>query len=183
MKIGFVTDLKMLWASHIVRCSDGRWGKKILEWRPHMGRRSVRRPPGRLRGVVGCRWHQTGQTGNQLGRPVFSSGQQQANLMMIMLKNHCEDTCMFWKWYCQDTLGKTGQRRLDIERSGRLWGGDLYSTVGQPNAKVYDIYKLHWMLLVDYSPSCQTDKRSISQLWKDYKLIMLSVIENLHAFH
>ena len=37
----------------------------------------------RLRGVVGCSWHLTGHTGNQLGRPVFSSGQQQADMMMM----------------------------------------------------------------------------------------------------
>ena len=37
----------------------------------------------RLRGVVGCRWHPTGHTGNQLGRPMFSSRQYQADMMMV----------------------------------------------------------------------------------------------------
>jgi hypothetical protein len=32
-------------AGHIVRRTDGRWGGKVLEWRPRTGRRSVGRPP------------------------------------------------------------------------------------------------------------------------------------------
>ena len=39
----------------------------------------------RLRGVVGCRWHRTGYAGNKLGRPLFSSGQQRADMMMMMM--------------------------------------------------------------------------------------------------
>ena len=31
----------------------------------------------------GCRWHRTGHAGNQLGKPMFSSGQQQADMMMM----------------------------------------------------------------------------------------------------
>ena len=35
-------------------------------------------------GVVECRRHRTGHAGNQLGRPMFSIGQQQADMMMTM---------------------------------------------------------------------------------------------------
>ena len=35
----------------------------------------------RLRGVVGCRWYRTGHAGNQSGRPMFSSGQQQTDMI------------------------------------------------------------------------------------------------------
>ena len=37
-------------------------------------------------GIVGFRWHQAGHAGNQLGRPMFSSGQQQADMMTIMMQ-------------------------------------------------------------------------------------------------
>jgi hypothetical protein len=42
-----IADLKWQWAGHIVRRTDGRWGEKVLEWRPCTGRRSVGRPPTR----------------------------------------------------------------------------------------------------------------------------------------
>ncbi|KPJ15638.1 hypothetical protein RR48_00791 [Papilio machaon] len=32
---------------HIDRRTDGRWGHKVLEWRPRTDRRSVDRPPAR----------------------------------------------------------------------------------------------------------------------------------------
>ena len=42
-----ICRLKWLWAGHIARRTDGRWGGKVLEWRPRTGRRSVGRPPTR----------------------------------------------------------------------------------------------------------------------------------------
>ncbi|CAH2217224.1 jg22441, partial [Pararge aegeria aegeria] len=35
-----VAKLKWQWAGHIARRTDGRWGLKVLEWRPRTGRRS-----------------------------------------------------------------------------------------------------------------------------------------------
>jgi hypothetical protein len=37
---------KWQWAGHISRRTN-RWGKRILEWRPHLGKRSVGRPQAR----------------------------------------------------------------------------------------------------------------------------------------
>jgi hypothetical protein len=52
-------------AGHIARRSDGRWGGKVLEWRPRSGRLSVGRPPIRwtddLVKVAGCRWMRAAQ--------------------------------------------------------------------------------------------------------------------------
>jgi hypothetical protein len=42
-----IADLKWQWAIHIDRRTDGRWGGKVVEWRPRTGRRSVSRPPTR----------------------------------------------------------------------------------------------------------------------------------------
>ena len=39
----------------------------------------------KLRGVVGCRWHRTSYVGNQFGRPMFYSRQQQADMMMMVM--------------------------------------------------------------------------------------------------
>ena len=39
-----ISNLKWQWAGHIARRTDNRWGKKVLEWRPRTGRRSVGRP-------------------------------------------------------------------------------------------------------------------------------------------
>ncbi|KAI8423093.1 hypothetical protein MSG28_014177 [Choristoneura fumiferana] len=36
---------KWKWAGHICRRFDGRWGKKLLEWRPRKGFRNVGRQP------------------------------------------------------------------------------------------------------------------------------------------
>ncbi|KAI8427201.1 hypothetical protein MSG28_014804 [Choristoneura fumiferana] len=44
---GKICKLKWQWAGHIARRTDNRWGRKVLEWRPRTGRRSVGRPPTR----------------------------------------------------------------------------------------------------------------------------------------
>ncbi|KAI8426600.1 hypothetical protein MSG28_005383 [Choristoneura fumiferana] len=36
-----IAKLKWQWAGHIARRTDGRWGQKVLEWRPRTGRRAV----------------------------------------------------------------------------------------------------------------------------------------------
>ncbi|KAI8431986.1 hypothetical protein MSG28_004515 [Choristoneura fumiferana] len=42
-----ISSLKWQWAGYIARRADGRWGRKVLEWRPRIGKRSVGRPPTR----------------------------------------------------------------------------------------------------------------------------------------
>ncbi|PZC72575.1 hypothetical protein B5X24_HaOG210906, partial [Helicoverpa armigera] len=39
-----ISKLKWQWAGHIARRADGRWGRKVLEWRPRTSKRSVGRP-------------------------------------------------------------------------------------------------------------------------------------------
>ncbi|CAH2239686.1 jg12462 [Pararge aegeria aegeria] len=55
-----VAKLKQQWAGHIARRTDGRWGLKVLAWRPHTGKRSLGRPPMRwtddIRRVAGSRF-------------------------------------------------------------------------------------------------------------------------------
>ena len=55
-----ISKLKWQWAGHIARRTDGRWGCKVLEWRPRTGKRSVGRPPTRwtddLVKTAGTRW-------------------------------------------------------------------------------------------------------------------------------
>jgi hypothetical protein len=50
---------------HIARRTDGRWGVKVIEWRPCTGRRSVGRPPTRwtddLVKVAGSSWMRAAQ--------------------------------------------------------------------------------------------------------------------------
>jgi hypothetical protein len=52
--------LKWQWAGHISRSIDYRWSKRVLEWRPRLGKRSVRRPQARgsddLRRTAGRSW-------------------------------------------------------------------------------------------------------------------------------
>ncbi|XP_052737833.1 putative uncharacterized transposon-derived protein F52C9.6 isoform X1 [Bicyclus anynana] len=60
-----VAKLKWQWAGHIVQRGDGRWGPKVLEWRPRTSKRSVGRPPTRwtddIKRVAGIRWMQMAQ--------------------------------------------------------------------------------------------------------------------------
>jgi hypothetical protein len=55
-----ISTLKWLCAGHISRRTDNRWGKRLLEWRPNLGKHSVRRPHSRwiddLRRMAGRRW-------------------------------------------------------------------------------------------------------------------------------
>lgn len=56
------SKLKWQWAGHIARRTDGRWSRKVLEWIPRIGKRSVGRPPARwtddLAKVAGVGWMQ-----------------------------------------------------------------------------------------------------------------------------
>jgi hypothetical protein len=39
-----ISMLKWQWAGHISRRTDNRWRKRVLEWRPCLGKRSIGRP-------------------------------------------------------------------------------------------------------------------------------------------
>ncbi|CAG9124695.1 unnamed protein product [Plutella xylostella] len=87
-----VSKLKCQWAGHIARRTDGRWSRRVLEWRPRTGKRSVRRPSTRWTddivksaGSTGCGPPPIGQGGNHWGRPMFSSGRPMAEMMMMMI--------------------------------------------------------------------------------------------------
>ena len=58
-------SLKWSWAGHVARYQDSRWTKKVIEWRPRSGRRSVGRPQMRwsddIRGCAGGGWMQCAQ--------------------------------------------------------------------------------------------------------------------------
>ncbi|CAH2238015.1 jg10338 [Pararge aegeria aegeria] len=60
-----VAKLKWQWTGYIARRTHGRWGLKVLEWRPRTGKRSIGRPPTRwtyeTRRVAGSRWRQAAQ--------------------------------------------------------------------------------------------------------------------------
>ena len=55
-----ISKLKWQWAGHISRRTDNRWGRRVLEWRPRLGKRSVGRPQARwdddLRKTAGRCW-------------------------------------------------------------------------------------------------------------------------------
>jgi hypothetical protein len=42
-----ISTLKWQWAGHISSRTDNRWGKRVLEWRLRLGKRSVGRPQAR----------------------------------------------------------------------------------------------------------------------------------------
>ena len=42
-----IRTLKWDWAGHVARMSDGRWTKRLLEWRQRLDKRSKERPPTR----------------------------------------------------------------------------------------------------------------------------------------
>jgi hypothetical protein len=55
-----ISMLKWQWAGHISRRTKNRWGKRVKEWRPRLGKRSVGRPQARasddLRRTAGRSW-------------------------------------------------------------------------------------------------------------------------------
>ncbi|CAH2237421.1 jg11276 [Pararge aegeria aegeria] len=60
-----VAKLNWQWAGHIARRTDGRWGLKVLEWRPRTGKRIAGQPPTMwtddIRRVAGSRCRQAAQ--------------------------------------------------------------------------------------------------------------------------
>ncbi|CAH2240682.1 jg25706 [Pararge aegeria aegeria] len=76
-----VAKLKWQWAGHIARRTDGRWGLKVLEWRPRTGKRSVGRPQTRWTakiseslGAAGGKRPRTVDCGTPYKRPMSNSG-------------------------------------------------------------------------------------------------------------
>ncbi|CAH2245003.1 jg6943 [Pararge aegeria aegeria] len=77
-----ISKLKWQWAGLVCRRTDGRWGRRVLEWRPRIGKRSVGRPPARwtddLKKVSGSGWNERRRRpvcgGALLERPMLSSG-------------------------------------------------------------------------------------------------------------
>ncbi|KAI8423563.1 hypothetical protein MSG28_012655 [Choristoneura fumiferana] len=88
---GRIAKLKWQLAGHIARRTDGRWGQKVLEWRPRTGRRAV---VGRLLTkwsddlvkIAGSRWTRKAEDRSEwraLGRPMSRSGRLSADMMMM----------------------------------------------------------------------------------------------------
>jgi hypothetical protein len=55
-----ISMLMWQWTGHISRRTDNRWGKRVLEWRPRLGKCSAGRPQARwsddLRRTAGRSW-------------------------------------------------------------------------------------------------------------------------------
>ncbi|RVE41080.1 hypothetical protein evm_014267 [Chilo suppressalis] len=64
-----ISKLKWQWAGHISRRTDGRWSRKVLEWRPRLGKRSVGRPETRwdddIRRLAGVGWMRVAENREQ----------------------------------------------------------------------------------------------------------------------
>ncbi|CAH2232920.1 jg12423 [Pararge aegeria aegeria] len=80
-----VAKLKWQWAGHIARRTDGRWGLKVLEWRPRTGKR---RWTDDIRRVAGSR---SGKRKLPTNRPMSSSGRQLVEVMMMMITCYLYD--------------------------------------------------------------------------------------------
>jgi hypothetical protein len=53
--------MKWQCAGHISRKTDNRWGKRVLEWRPRLGKRSVGRPQARWSDDLRGTWREIGE--------------------------------------------------------------------------------------------------------------------------
>ncbi|CAH2229220.1 jg2624 [Pararge aegeria aegeria] len=92
-----VAKLKWKWAGHIARRTDGRWGSKVLEWRPRTGKRSIGWPPtrwtddikrvARAPSEAGNKRPRTVDFGTLYKRPMSSSGLQLVEVMMMNLNS------------------------------------------------------------------------------------------------
>ena len=55
-----ISKLKWQWAGHVCRRTDERWSRRVLEWRPRLGKRCVGRPAARwsddMRKLAGVGW-------------------------------------------------------------------------------------------------------------------------------
>ena len=98
-----ISKLKWYWAGHISRRTDDRWGRRVLEWRPRIGKRKVGRPQARwnddLRKVAGGSWMRVAEdrvSGEQMERPMSSSG---------LLLADDDDERLLWTNY--ETVKKT----------------------------------------------------------------------------
>jgi hypothetical protein len=55
-----ISILKWQWAGHISRKTDKRWGERVLDWKPRLGKHSLGRPQARwsdnLRRIASRSW-------------------------------------------------------------------------------------------------------------------------------
>ncbi|CAH2241267.1 jg3328 [Pararge aegeria aegeria] len=66
----------------ITESTDGRWGPKVLEWRPPIGKRSP------MHQIAGSRWKQRPGTvdfGTPYNRPMSRSRRSSVEVMMMLI--------------------------------------------------------------------------------------------------
>jgi hypothetical protein len=73
-----ISMLNWQWAGHISRRTDNRWGKRVLEWRLRLSKRSVGRPQARWsdgsRRTAGGSWMRVAEDWRGLSPAVDCSG-------------------------------------------------------------------------------------------------------------
>jgi hypothetical protein len=91
-----ISMLKWQWAGHTTCRTDYRWAKRVLEWRPRLGKRSVGRPQARwsddLHRTAGRSWMRVAEY-RARWREVGEAYVQQWTVVMMMMM--MAPTC-FW---------------------------------------------------------------------------------------
>jgi hypothetical protein len=98
-----ISTLKWQWAGHISRRTDKRWGKRVLEWRPRLGKRSVERPQ--------ARW--SDNLRRTAGRSWMRVAEDRARWWDIGEVNVQQWTVVGW-WWWWSSFGKTWASRRNI---------------------------------------------------------------------
>lgn len=76
-----VRRLKWQWAGHIYCKTDDSWSKRVLDWKPRLGKRSMKRSLATWRDNLRkrCEKQQTGLRGKSWERSTCSSGLERAD--------------------------------------------------------------------------------------------------------
>ncbi|KAI8426807.1 hypothetical protein MSG28_014490 [Choristoneura fumiferana] len=98
-----VAELKWAWAGHVCRRHDERWSKRVLEWRPRLGKINLGRPPARWSDDIVVTAGPSGRErrivdlgGERLERRMPNGGrkraeEKEANLTCLFIEKHLKN--------------------------------------------------------------------------------------------
>ncbi|KAI8440727.1 hypothetical protein MSG28_009067 [Choristoneura fumiferana] len=171
-----ISSLKWQWAGHIARRADGRWGRKVVEWRPRIGKRSVGRPPRwtddlvKAAGSAGCRPLPTEATGACLRSLEYD------NEDSSRLEDEDVDTAMVLHEENKQTLEDQSGKAVELPPSERraLMVGLALHERGRAAARDKD-YPLALVLLLEADRQLSECRSSILSTVDNVAVLQLDV--------
>ncbi|KAI8433841.1 hypothetical protein MSG28_015795 [Choristoneura fumiferana] len=146
--------------SQFARRTDGRWGQKVLEWRPRTGGRAVGRPPTRWSDdlkIAGSRWMRKAQDRSEWRALGEAYVQQWTSFGW-----HDDDDDPIWPLLVMAMYVEQGLPCISSTFTGEGWSPSAFST--WPKKDILFEAKTHFLMFKRNPKSCSFLKTSFKRL-------------------